>query len=182
VVFRRKKDPVSQIDVTSLTGEWRRSVHEAMTARQRYADVLATVPKGPLRDRIAEIGSVVDTGVLSSWELAQRGSSGEGMLAALDPEGTTARFKDAKRRFPDGGPEVDALQAQHEAVNKLWDGVDSSREQLKLLDLRLGAAVARVAALAITARRPGDLDPAVDELAGIVDELGSLSRAFDELA
>jgi hypothetical protein len=182
VVFRRKKDPVASIDVSAVTGEWRRSVHEAMQARARYAEVLGTVPKGPLRDRIAEIGSVVDAGVLSSWELAQRGAQGEKMLAALDPEGTTARFKDAKRRFPDGGPEVDALQAQHEAVNKLWDGVDSSREQLKLLDLRLGAAVARVAALAITARAPGDLDPAAAELTTVVDELGALSRAFDDLA
>lgn len=183
-MFRRRareKDPLASVDAAAVEGEWRRSVHEALTARQRYAEVLRTVPAGPLRDRIAEIGSVLDAGVLASWELAQRGSNGERMLAALDPEGVTARLKDAQRRNPDGGPEVDALRAQHEAVNKLWDGVDSAKEQLKLLDLRLGAAVARVAALAINARAPTDLDPAAIELTAVVDELGALSRAFDSL-
>lgn len=183
MVFRRKsKDPIAQLDLSTVTGEWRRSVQEALTARARYAEVLATVQNGPLRERIVEIGSVVDAGVLASWDLASRGSNGERMLDALDPEGVLARYKEAKRRFPDGGPEVDALQAQHEAVNKLWDGVDAAKEQLRLLDLRLGAAIARVAALAIGGSSAGDLDAVQSELTSVVDELGALSRAFESLA
>ena len=160
---------------------WRRSVEEAIAARARFAEMLASMPKGPLRDRVAEIGERVDAGVLASWETAQRGSQGAKMLGSLDPESVLARLKEAKRRSPDGGAEVEALAAQHEAVNRLWDAVDDAGEQLRLLDLRLGAAVARVAALAMAARAPGDLDAADAELRSVVDELSALSGAMTEL-
>ena len=179
---RRNKDPLVAVDPRLLDEPWRRSVEEALAARARFAEMLRTMPKGPLRERVAEIGQRVDAGVLASWETAQRGSQGAKMLTTLDPEGVTARLKEAKRRNPDGGPEVEALAAQHDAVNRLWDGVDDAGERLRLLDVRLGAAVARVAALAIAARAPGDLDPADAELRAVVDELSALSGAFRDLA
>ena len=156
-------------------------MEEALAARARFTEMLRSMPAGPLRERVAEIGARVDAGVLALWDTAQRGSQGAKMLATLDPEGVTARFKEAKRRNPDGGPEVEALAAQHDAVNRLWDGVDDARERLRLLDLRLDAAVARVAALAMAARTPGDLDPADAELRAVVDELSALSGAIGEL-
>lgn len=180
-MLRRRKDPVAQIDPRLVDEPWRRSVEEAVAARARFVEMLRSMPKGPLRDRVEEIGGRVDAGVLASWDTAQRGSQGAKMLATLDPESVLARLKDAKRRSPDGGPEVEALAAQHEAVNRLWDGVDDAGERLRLLDVRLGAAVARVAALAMAARAPGDLDPADAELRSVVDELSALSGAMGEL-
>ena len=178
---RKAKDPIATIDATLVDEPWRSSVVAALQARAQFADVARSVAKGPLRDRIDEIGARVDAGVLASWDTAQRGSQGAKLLASLDPDAITAQLKDAKRRNPDGGPEVDALTAQFDAVNKLWDGVDSAGEQLRLLDLRLGAAVARVAALAIAARTPDDLDAADAELTAVVDELGALSSALDDV-
>jgi hypothetical protein len=178
---RREKGPIAAVDPAAVEEPWRQSVAAALQARAQFGEVVRSVPKGPLRDRIELIGERVDQGVLASWDTAQRGSQGARLLASLDPEGVTARLKDAKRRHPDGGPEVDALAAQYDAVNRLWDGVDSAGEQLRLLDLRLGAAVARVAALAMAARTPADLDAADEELVEVVDELGALSGAFDAL-
>lgn len=180
-MLRRRKDPLVAVEPRLLDEPWRRSVEEALAARAHFVEMLRSMPKGPLRERVAEIGQRVDAGVLASWETAQRGSQGAKMLSTLDPKGVTARLKEAKRRNPDGGPEVEALAAQHDAVNRLWDGVDDAGERLRLLDLRLGAAVARVAALAIAARAPGDLDPADAELRAVVDELSALSGAMNEL-
>jgi len=176
-VLRRKRSPIDAFDVRALDEPWRTSAADALAARTRYAEIVKATPKGPLRDRVEALGERVDAGVLAALETSKRGSDGARLLQTLDPDTTTARLKEAKRRNPDGGPEVEALAAQHDAVNRLWDVVDDARERLKLLDVRLGAAVARVAALSIT----GDVGPAEDELRSVVDDLNALAAAMGEL-
>jgi hypothetical protein len=184
---RRSRDPLAEVDPTRLGPSWRRSVEDALAARQQFARVVATVRGGPVRARLDELAARVDAGVLASWQTALRGEQSEAVLAALGPEEVTARLKEAKRRLDSSGgdervqAEVDALAAQHASVHKLWDGVHEAADRLRLLEVRLGAAVARAATLAATAVGTSDLDDADAELSAVVDELESLRGALESM-
>lgn len=184
---RRARDPIAAVDPRGLTEPWRRSVEDALAARSRFAQVVGAVRKGPLRERVEELAAKVDEGVLAAWETASRGSQAAAVLGTLDPDGVTAQLKAAKRRLesapgdPVAQAEVDALAAQHRAVHSLWDGVNQSSDRLRLLEVRLGAAVARAATLAVTAHASTDLDAAAAELTSVVDELEALRGALDDV-
>jgi hypothetical protein len=67
-------------------------------------------------------------------------------------------------------------------VQRLLNTLDDTDDRLRLLDARLGAAVAQAAEVALGT---GGVDAAgaLDaELAGVVDELATLRSALDELA
>lgn len=184
---RKNRDPLAGIDPRVLSATWRRSVEDALAARQKFASVVASVRSGPVRDRLAELAERVDAGVLAAWETAVRGNQSESVLATLGPEEITARLKDAKRRLESTGgdarvqAEVDALAEQHASVHRLWDGVHDASDRLRLLEVRLGAAVARAATLAVTAAGSSDLDAADTELRSVVDELESLRGALESM-
>ena len=139
--------------------------------------MLAGVREGPVRDRLTDAGARLDAGVAAVWEIAQRATQVERTLAALDPERVTDEYKRAKRRADD--PELEAVLAQRfGSVQRLLNTLDDTDHRLRLLDARLGAAVAGAAEVAlggVGADRLGD------ELDGVVTELRTLRAALDEL-
>jgi len=67
-------------------------------------------------------------------------------------------------------------------VQRLLNALDDTDDRLRLLDARLGAAVAQAAEIALGTSGE-DAAGALDaQLAGVVDELGTLRSALDELA
>ena len=82
------------------------------------------------------------------WEIATRATQVERTLAALDPERVTDEYKRAKRGGAD--PELEAVLAQRfGSVQRLLNTLDDTDERLRLLDARLGAAVAGAAEIAL---------------------------------
>ena len=64
-----------RIDPFTLQEPWRRSVQNALQARNRYAEAVTRVQAGPLRDRLEEIGERMQTGVEECWQIARRGQA-----------------------------------------------------------------------------------------------------------
>jgi hypothetical protein len=60
-------------------------VREALDAQARFDRAVAGADRGPLRDRLAEIGARVDDGVAECWRIALRGQELEEALAQLVP-------------------------------------------------------------------------------------------------
>ena len=95
----------------------------------------------------------------------------ERTLAALDPERVTDEYKRAKRGGAD--PELEAVLAQRfGSVQRLLNTLDDTDERLRLLDARLGAAVAGAAEVALGASGAGGADRLDAELDGVVDRPG----------
>jgi hypothetical protein len=155
-------------------------VVDALDVRRRYAEVLAGVREGPARDALAAVGARLDAGVLAVWDTVRRATEIERTVATLDPARVADDYKQARRSGAD--PELEAALAQRFAsVQRLLNTLDDTDERLRLLDARLGAAVAGAAEVALGAAGAGGAEALGAELDGVVVEIDTLRTALDEL-
>jgi hypothetical protein len=154
------------------------AVADSLAARQRYRELVDGLRPGPVRDRLAGLASQLDAGVLAVWDTVQRAAEVERILATLDPERVTDEYKQAKRSGGDSEL-LAAREARFGSVQRLLNALDDTDEQLRLLEARLGGAVARAAEVALAAGAGADALDA--ELAAVVADLGALRAGLDEL-
>ena len=72
------------IDPFALSEPWRGFVRGALQAQARFDRTVHAAKAGPLRDRLAEIGERVKTGVSESWQVANRAQEISTALEQLD--------------------------------------------------------------------------------------------------
>jgi hypothetical protein len=178
---RPPEDPLAGVDPGAVSPRFGAAVTAALDARRRYGDVLAGIRPGPVRDQLAALAVRVDAGVLAVWETTRRATDVARTLDALDPDRVTDDYKRAKRAGDD--PELEEVLAQRfGSVQRLLNTLDDTDERLRLLDARLGAVVAGAAEVALgTVGGAGDVDALGAELDGVVDDLGALRSALDEV-
>jgi hypothetical protein len=182
-----RKAREDRIDPRSLAEPWRSFVTEAQDAARRYRRAVAATSPGPLRERLADIGGRIDTGVLESWRVAKRGDALEGALADLDVRSVADQLKAVEAEAARRGPQaaslertVAALRAQLSSASRLNAVAADARDRLRLLDARLDEAVARAVELSLGAGDPaaaGGLEGDVDRL---VEEMEALRLALDD--
>jgi hypothetical protein len=170
-----------------LAEPWRSFVREAQNAAGRYRRAMAAAAPGPLRDRLADIGTRIDTGVLESWRVAKRGDALEGALGEMDVRAVADELRAVEAEAPKrraGGASLErtaaALRAQLESASRLGTVAAEARDRLRLLDARLDEAVARAVELSLGAGDPsaaGGLEGDVDQL---VEEMEALRVALDD--
>jgi hypothetical protein len=184
-MFGRKRrdaavvDPLAHVDPATVPRRYAGHVASALESRRRWQQVAASMREGAVQSRLVELGTQVDTGVLAVWDTVQRMVEIERVVDALDIERVTTELKRV-RRDPAADPAmVEALNARFVSVQRMMNSLDDADARLRLLDARLGAAVARAAELVLV---PGGQSPAGDELGAVVVELGALRAALDELA
>ena len=175
---RRRRRP-RRIDPFTVGERWRGPVKGAMQASARYSRLLASMPPGPLRQRLADIGRSIDQGVEECWQVAQRGHALTSALSTLDATGTRRRLAEAAERG-DGDAVVASLEAQLASATRLEEVAEGARQRLVVLEARLHEAVAAAVELG---QRVGDaagagrLGADVDD---VVDQLAALRSALDE--
>lgn len=189
MVFRRRRppaaaDPTSGIDAGALPAAYRAPVEDAVRARRQFGALVAGTAPGPLRERLDELASRVDAGVLAVWGTARHAAELERVLAALDPDRVSAELKQAKRDGADAAV-VETLAARFASVQRLLNALDDVRQRLPVLEARLGTVVARTAELTLTsslATAPADLAGLERELDGVTADLHALTAASRALA
>lgn len=173
-------DRLADVDASAVSPRFSAAVVASLDARRRYAEVLAGVREGPVRERLDDVGARLEAGVVSVWDIARRATQVERTLAALDPDRVTDEYKRAKRAGDD--PELEAVLAQRfGSVQRLLNTLDDTDQRLRLLDARLGAAVAGAAEVALGASDAAGADRLGADLDGVVADLGALRAALDEL-
>jgi hypothetical protein len=183
-MFGRKRregpaDPLAHVDPTAVPRRYAGHVASALDARRRWQELAGSMRAGAVQERLADFGAQVDDGVLAVWDTVQRMTEIERVVGTLDLDRVTDELKRV-RRDPAADPAmVEALNARFVSVQRMMNAVDDADSRLRLLDARLGAAVARAAEVALTAGAgPAN---AGDDLAGVVTELGALRAALDDL-
>jgi hypothetical protein len=183
-----RKAPEDRIQPERLAEPWRSFVREAQDAARRYRRAVAATAPGPLRERLADIGTRIDTGVLVSWRVAKRGDALEGALGEMDlravaDELRAVEAEAAARRGPQGASlerTAAALRAQLSSASRLGAVAAEARDRLRLLDARLDEAVARAVELSLGAgdvSAAGGLQGDVEQL---VEEMEALRAALDD--
>ncbi len=188
MAFRRRPkqpaDPVDEIDPAAVPARYRAPVVDALAARRRFDELVATLRPGPLQDRMAELRARVDAGVLAVWRTTTQATELERVVDTLGPDRVADELKRAKRDGADDAV-VDALAARFASTQRLLNSIEDLREHLPVVEARLGAAVARAAELTLTssaATATEELVALESELDTLVFDLDALGRATDELA
>ncbi len=180
--------PVAGIDTKTLSESWRRFVDEALRARRRFDDVLRAASPGPIRDRLAEIGSRLDTGVQECWRIARRGDALEEGLATLDVQDVRSDLADLQSTGP-GADErdasaylstVEALESQIATAERIRTVASDARARLRLLDARLDEAVARAVELSLQAGDVSDLAGLGSDVDSLVGDMEALRQGLEE--
>jgi hypothetical protein len=169
-----------RIDPFTLREPWRRFVQAALQAQARYDRTVAQAPPGPLRERLGHIGRRIDVGVAECWRVAQRGHALDDALAALDVPGAERRL--AALEQEGGGAEevVESLRARLATAARMREVADEARDRLRVIDARLGEAVARGVELSVRTGAPVDVGALGDDVDDLVLELEALRAALEE--
>ena len=176
---RRRKPAATPVDASTLPPRWAAIVADALAVRHRWHELVEGVRPGPVRDRLAELGDQVDAGVLAVWETASRAVEAGRIAETLDATRVTEEYKRAKRDPAADPALVEALSARFSSVQRILNAVDDTEERLRLLEVRLGAAVARAAEVALAAGAGSD--ELGEELDDVVGELSALRSALTSL-
>lgn len=175
------------IDVFAIPEPWRSAVVEAMRAQARYDKAIALTDKGPIRERLTDIGARIRDGVQECHRIAQRGHQldvARDSIDADDARAELARVDHQLAEAPNGNLERtrQALQSQLDAADRLTEVLADVQSRLRLLDARLDEAVALAIELSVRVGDVDDLGQVGADVDGVVNEMESLRQALEETA
>ena len=171
------------IDPFALGEPWRSFVRAALQAQARFDRTVQSAKAGPLRDRLAEIGERVRTGVSESWQVANRAQEISNAVAQLDTKEAKAQLaaleQDTSAASESRARTEESLRAQIESAGRMEGVVQDARDRLRLLDARLDEAAARAVELSVEASDEGMLGLSSD-VDNVVTDMEALRQALEE--
>jgi chromosome segregation ATPase len=171
------------IDPFALADPWRGFVHAALQAQARFDRTVQSAKAGPLRDRLAEIGERVETGVNESWHVANRAQEISTAIEQLDTKEAKAQLaalaQDTTTSSESRTSTEESLRAQIASADRMDAIVRDARDRLRLLDARLDEAAARAVELSVDANDEGMLGLSSD-VDNVVSDMEALRQALEE--
>lgn len=167
-------------NLSNLSEPWRGYAQQAQDAKKRFDTVVASVPAGPLHDRLQRLSGRLDDGVDESWRIAKRGHEIVGAIGKIDTAAAEAEIEELRRSGASTGPQADtvkALEAQLASAHRLTSLAQRSRDRLRLLDARFDELLARTVEVSVGSGDSEGLGADVDDL---VTELETLRVAMEE--
>jgi len=180
----------STINPGKLPDPWRTFVFAAAQAAKRFDDQVATLPAGPLRSELGEVGQRVSAAVRECWEIASRGVAidrartqlGLGQAAneidRLKGERTLRATQAMDLTSIDQA--ITAVQRQLAAGQRIETAAFEARDRLRVLNAQLDEAVASVVEMSLRPSADRSAGAIRGQVNGIVDELEALRLALDE--
>ncbi len=176
-----------RIDPFTLNEPWRRFVQSSLQSQSRFDQAVHNAERGPLRDRLAEIGGRVHDAVRESWRIARQGQVLADASGQIDTAGVQRQL--AEVRANAGAPwaagsslekTAAALEAQLASANRLAAVTTEAQDRLRLLNARLDEMVARAIELSVDASQVDELGGLGSDVDSLVDEMEALRLAMDE--
>lgn len=176
-----------RIDPFTLNEPWRRFVQSALQSQARFDQAVHQAERGPLRDRLGEIGDRVHDAVREAWRVARQGQVLADAGAQIDTAGVQRQL--AEVRANAGAPwaagssleqTAKALEAQLASAQRLATVTREAQDRLRLLNARMDEMVARAIELSVDASQPDDLGGLGSDVDSLVDEMEALRLAMDE--
>ena len=124
---------VAGLDPFVLAEPWRRYVQASLAAQARYERTVEATPDGPLKLRLADIGTRLQQGVSEVWQVASRGHDIDAGLKTLDVRSARAELQRLDQE-PAGSHTAatrDALAAQLATAARLQAVSTDARDRLR---------------------------------------------------
>lgn len=175
--------PSARVEPRTLSEPWRGYAVQAQSAKRRFDQIVATVPVGPLHERLQLLSGRLDEGIDETWRIARRGHELVGAIDTIDTQSAERELEELRQSVGSREPtasEADtarALEAQLAAAQRLVALASSSRDRLRLLDARFDELIARTVEVSVGS---GDSDVLGDDVEGLVNELEALRMAMEE--
>jgi hypothetical protein len=171
-----------RIDPFTLSEPWRRYVSAAQSALRRFDATVRAAQRGPLHDRLRELGAQLEHGLDECWRIARRGDEIDASLARLKVTETRRRLAELEERAgpapsPEEAATLESLRAQVASADRLRATADDAAARLRLIQARLDQLVATAAEVVAATHDPAVLGTGVSEL---VTELEALRLAVEE--
>ncbi len=169
-------------DVRGLVDPWRSLMQGIIDARHRYDKAIASVQPGPLRDRLAEVGTKLDDAVDDAARIARAGNAlSEGRKQIDVPRiRLDLDFAKSSPQSERSSQTIQAIEAQLESADRLDRTIYDTYEQLQLLDARLDETVTRTVEIAVTQVDAQAMGGIGSEVESIVSEMEALRQAVEE--
>ena len=173
IAIRRPAPSTPPLDPVTVGEPWRRHVAAALAAQRRYRELVATTDTGPLRERLAQIGTQVASAVDECYQVARAGDDLDQALDAFDTPSLTARAE----RAQDDATKA-SLQAQLDSAGRIRATRDDTDAKLSLLTTRMGELVAQAAEVSVGTISTDDFGTNVGD---VVTELEALRLAIADI-
>lgn len=161
------------IDPFTISDPWRRHVQAALAAQRRYREIVRSVAKGPLHDRLTSIGGQVDHAVQECFAIARRGDELDDALRRLDVGSLDRQLQ----RATDDVTRT-SLSAQLAAAGRVRAAREDSDSRLRIQVTRMGELTALAAEVSVGTDNTEMLGTGVGD---VVSELEGLRLALQEL-
>jgi hypothetical protein len=165
---------------------WAGFVRGAERARDRFHRSAGRVPAGPLRATLDELAGRIDASVAECHRIAGGGRVLAEARAAIDTAAIDAAVRDAAARQADDPDDariaatISALHHQRATAARMDQVIDDTISQLRLLDARMGEAVARMLELSAQAAASASLPDLSSDVDGLLADLEALRLAVEE--
>lgn len=177
-----RQPKAESIDPFTLSEPWRNFVQEALQQQHRFERATASTKPGPLRERLGEIEDRIQAGVRECWRIALRGHDIEKAVGQLDMRSAQQQLALLARDGIDASEQTTAvaLQAQLDSYQRMRRVSKDTADRLRLLDARLGEAVARAIELSVSAGSSADASGLTSDIDDVVGEMEALRQALEE--
>lgn len=176
-----------RIDPFTLNEPWRRFVQSALQSQARFDQAVHQAERGPLRDRLGEIGDRVHDAVREAWRVARQGQVLADAGTQIDTAGVQRQLAEVRANASApwaAGSSLEqtakALEAQLASAQRLATVTREAQDRLRLLNARMDEMVARAIELSVDASQPDDLGGLGSDVDSLVDEMEALRLAMDE--
>jgi hypothetical protein len=179
VAVPRDSSDAQHIDPFALQDPWRGFVRGALGARNKFDEAVRNARRGPLRERLTEIGGRLDDAVSECWRVARRGQALTDARSQLDTTNARRELASLDQASPSQSKTAEALQAQIASAQRVDATITDARDRLRLLDARMDEAVARAIELSV---RDGDVDLGGlgNDVEGLVGDMEALRQGLEE--
>jgi hypothetical protein len=179
VAVPRDSTDGQHIDPFALQDPWRGFVRGALSARKKFEEAVTNARRGPLRDRLTEIGGRLDDGVNECWRVARQGQALADARSQLDTSEAQRELATLDQSSPSQSKTAEALHAQIASAQRVESTITDARDRLRLLDARMDEAVARAIELSV---RGGDVDlqGLGNDVDGLVGDMEALRQGLEE--
>jgi hypothetical protein len=183
--------PDSGSAVAGMEEPWAAYVRSAESLGSRFMAAAGRVAAGPFQGPLRGLTEQVERSVEQSRQLAGHGQVLVTARRAIDVAAVDAGLAAARHalradRTDSADHErqiVEALEAQRTAADRMDEVIDDVAGRLRLIEARLGEALARVVELPVHARAPGEPPPGTAaDIDLLVSDLEALRQALDEVA
>lgn len=170
------------LDLRGLSDPWHSIMRELSDAANRFDHAVDEVDPGPLRDRLAELGSQISYTLTEALRVARAGQELSDARRQIDGGRLHAELS-ATRAAPHGAhtaATIAALEAQLATTERMDASIRDLSDRLRLADARLDETVTRAIELSVAQLDAGELAGLGAEVDAVLGEVVALRSALEE--